>query len=114
MKPNAMKIQNDADAVAYLKHEANKYHASHPGNARKMINKHFWEIKKCDIDRSRVVDACTVKGSLKAHQARSKSHTDPTLVEWRDLSCFCLACESGLETDLYDHRAHVENGSSQG
>lgn len=107
MKPNAMKIQNAADAVAYLKHSANKYHASHP-NARKIINKHFWEIKKCDIDRSRVVDACTVKGSLKAHQARSKSHTDPTLVEWRDLSCFCLACESGLETDLCDNRAHVQ------
>ena len=98
---------NVADVVAYLKHEANKYHASHP-NARKMINKHFWEIKKCDIDRSRVVDACTVKGSLEAHQARSKSHTDPTLVEWRDLSCFCLACESGLETDLCDNRAHVQ------
>jgi hypothetical protein len=29
-------------------------------------------------------------------------------VEWRDLSCFCLACESGLETDLCDNRAHVE------
>lgn len=94
MKPNAMKIQIVADVIAYLKHEANKYHGSHP-NARKMINKHFREIKKCDIDRSRVVDACTMKGSLKAHHAIFKSHTDPTLVERRDLSCVCFACDSG-------------------
>lgn len=83
------------------------YHASHP-NARRMVNKHFWETNKCDIDRSRVVDAYTVKGSLKAHQTWSKSHIDPTLVEWRDLSSFCVACESGLAINLCDSNALVK------
>jgi hypothetical protein len=62
-----MKIQNVHEVVSYLKAESNKYHASHLG-VRRVVNKYFWEEKEGDIDRIKVHDCATMKGSHKAHQ----------------------------------------------
>jgi hypothetical protein len=67
LKPNGMKIQNAHEVVSYLRVKSNKYHASHPC-VRRVVNKYFWEVKEGDIDRTKVHDCATVKGSHKAHQ----------------------------------------------
>jgi hypothetical protein len=51
LKPNGMKIQNAHEATTFLRVESNKFHASHLV-ARKVVNKHFWEIKEVDIDKA--------------------------------------------------------------
>jgi hypothetical protein len=61
-----MKIQNAHEVVSYLKTKCNKYHAIHP-SARRVVNKHFWEVKEGDIDQTRAYDCAVVKRSHKVH-----------------------------------------------
>jgi hypothetical protein len=62
-----MKIQSAHEAISYLKAKCNKYHATHP-NARRVVNKHFWEVKEGDIDQTKAYDCAIMNGSLKVHQ----------------------------------------------
>jgi hypothetical protein len=92
IKPDARRIQSANDVVLHLQAEANKYHAAHDG-ARRRIQRHCWEIKQGNIDRSMPFDCSTMKGSRKSHQVRSASSFDSTLIEYRSLSCSCLSCD---------------------
>jgi hypothetical protein len=51
-------------------------HAIHP-SARRVVNKHFWEVKEGDIDQTKAYDCATMKGSYKAHQVHSVNCHDP-------------------------------------
>jgi hypothetical protein len=62
IKPNAEKIQNATDAVVFLQREANKFHAG-PSSSRRTTSKHFWLVRKEDVDRSQPFDCSTVHGS---------------------------------------------------
>jgi hypothetical protein len=90
----------------YLRAEANKYHAAHDG-ARRRIQRHCWEIKQDDIDRSKPFDCSTVKGSQKSHQVRSVSSPDSALIEYRSLSCSCLSCDGQGLGYPCEQAAHV-------
>lgn len=106
MKPNAEKIQNAADAVAFLKREANKHHAG-PSSSRRVVDKHFWLVNKEDVDRSESFDCSTVHGSRSMFQARSVNCRDQTLIAHRNLSCFCVAGENPGSNFACEEEGHV-------
>jgi len=59
---NGFKFQNVHEVVLYLKVEAKKYHASH-NNARRIVNKFYWELKISDINRLCCYNYNTINGS---------------------------------------------------
>jgi hypothetical protein len=67
MKPNAQRLQDAKDVVAYLKSRSCRNHAACPG-ARKVVNKHFWLVGATDVVRSRVPNVTTIPGSRSVHQ----------------------------------------------
>jgi hypothetical protein len=107
MKPDGMQIHNSLEAVTYLRAQAAKLHAAHP-NARRTTHKYFWEVKKDDVKRDNAFDCQTVKGSRRAHQVRSVCPRDPTLIEYRDSSCFCLSCLDSTLQFPCENAVHVQ------
>jgi hypothetical protein len=59
IKPTRRKIHNTFKVLAFLKFEANKYHATYP-NVRHHINKFFHVVKVGDIHRTRPWDCSIV------------------------------------------------------
>jgi hypothetical protein len=53
--------------VAFLKFEANKYHAAHP-SAQQHINKFFHEVKVGDINRNKSFECEIMKSNKAKHQ----------------------------------------------
>jgi hypothetical protein len=47
-----------------------------------------------DVDRSSPFHASIVIGSRKAHQVKFITSQNPTLMEFRDISCFCVQCQN--------------------
>lgn len=106
LKPNGRCIQNAEQMVRFLKEESSKHHHG-PPSSRKCTNKYFWEIKEGSICRVRDMQCETVSHSRQQHQVRSVSCKDPTLIQFRPLSCFCWAC-SEYNTDFGCHqKSHV-------
>ena len=98
IKPHGRQLQNAAQVVRFLQEESNKFHARRVGERRR-TTKFFWEIKEGDINRVDRLEAETIPGSRSMHQCRSLSAKDPTLIQFRQLTCFCVACldpNSGL------------------
>jgi hypothetical protein len=63
LKPNAKKLDNaSCIIVAFFKREVNKEYVSHP-RVRKQINKHFWEVKVVDVDKSQSLHCETILGT---------------------------------------------------
>lgn len=91
IKPNSVRLQNAQEVVEFLRSQANRAHAAHK-NIRVHVNNFFHEIGKSDVDRSQLYGVKTVDGSRGMHQIRSKSPTDSSLCEFRQLSCFCCSC----------------------
>jgi hypothetical protein len=106
IKPDGVRLQNTAEVIAFLKAETNKFHAGNPG-ARQLIRKHFWDIEVGAIDRSRLFNCATVARSRGMHQVRSLINKDPTLIQYRQLSCSCLACTSRTPAFECEQRDHV-------
>jgi hypothetical protein len=48
LRPNARKLQNSSNVVAFLKMEYNKYHPGY-ATARRHVNKHFWDVKEGEV-----------------------------------------------------------------
>jgi hypothetical protein len=88
------KLQNASEIVQFLREQTNVQHAG-PTQSRKIVNRYVWEIQDGDVDRSVELDYDTVSGSRNMHQARLVSAKDPTLLYYRQLSCFCEACFEG-------------------
>lgn len=91
IKPNGQKLQCAAKVVNYLRNEADKVYVENVGS-RRHTNKHFWLVNRGDVDRKELYDCETINGSRGMHQVRSVSHRDPTLIQFRQLSCFCVSC----------------------
>lgn len=105
IKPNGRQLQNASQVVRFLQEESNKFHAGRAAE-RQIINKFFWEVKEGAISRVEKFEAETIPGSRGMHTCRSLSCRDPTLIQFRQLTCFCLACldpNSGLECDQKSH-----------
>jgi hypothetical protein len=92
-----------------LKAEVEKHHASH-NDARRIMNKFFWELQVGDINRSHRYNCNIINGNKGMHQVRSMSTRDPTLIQFRHVSCVCVNCanrNSNTECELAIH--HVPN-----
>jgi hypothetical protein len=85
LKLQGLKIQNAKDEVSFLQAEINKFHATHV-NARRIVNKIFWEVEVNDVDRNKDFNCATIVGRRKAHQVRLVLGQDPTMLEYKDLS----------------------------
>ena len=99
LKPDGRKLQSAAEIVQFLNEQAAKDHAG-PRGSRAETSKFFWLIPKCglgSVDRSDTKQAERVPGSMANHQCRSVTARDPTLLQYRHLSCFCYVC-LGYET----------------
>jgi hypothetical protein len=75
--------------VSFLQSKINKFHVAHP-NAWRIVNQMFWEAKMGDVDRSNPFHRSTIIGSWKAQQVKSVTCWDPTMLEYKDISCFCV------------------------
>ena len=94
MKVDGRKLQNATEIVAFLKEESRKAHAR-PRGTRCSTSKFFWEIPVFgpgSVDRTDPLQAKTVPSSMGNHQCRSVFARDPTLIQYRQLSCLCHAC----------------------
>jgi hypothetical protein len=89
IKPQGKKLQNATEIAAHLQAKANKFHAIAPLSIRH-INKYFHLVKVGDVDMSKPYDYQTMHKSHGMHQVRSISCKDPTLCQFRQLSCFCI------------------------
>ncbi len=92
IKPQQFKIQNAKEVDNLLQCEVNKFHVTHP-NARKIMNKTFQQVKVGDVDKSSGFHCAIVPRSQKAHQVRLVTCQDPTMLEYRNVSCFCIRCQ---------------------
>jgi hypothetical protein len=110
IKPQGRKLQNATKIVEFLKEQSARVHVG-PRGARCTTSKFFWEIKTAGIgamDREDTRQAERVPGSMSMHQCRSVSPRDCTLVQFRQLTCFCYAC-LGYDTSYSCHQAdHVQ------
>ena len=106
LKPHGRSIQNAEQMVSFLREESSRHHSG-PPSARKQTNKFFWEIKEGAIFRGSDMQCKTVRCSRQQHQVRSVSRKDPTLIQFRPLSCFCWACFEYDSTFACHQKAHV-------
>jgi hypothetical protein len=106
LKPDGPKLQNCLEIIRFLQEETNKFHHAHP-RARQQLRRHFWEIKKGHVDRVNFYRAGTNPGSKKMHQVRLLSPRDPTLLQIRELMCFCTASLDSNTALQYWQRDHI-------
>jgi hypothetical protein len=107
MKPNGVKLQNAAKIVQFLNQKSRKTHAG-PQSARCTMRKFFWLILVAGpnaVDRADPKQADAVPRSMSMHQCRSVSSRDPTLIQFRHLTCFCYACLE-YKLQLACHQSH--------
>lgn len=58
----------------------------------KTMKKVYWELEIGDINQSCHHSCNTIKGSRSMHQVRSMLARDPTLIQFRQVSCACMSC----------------------
>jgi len=75
----------------FLNTAMNVDHAAY-WQARPNVKRNFWLIKTSDIDRNRGMNCRTIPGSRRQHSVRSVSSSNNTLLQIRELSCFCSHC----------------------
>jgi len=106
IKPNGRQLQNASQMVHFLQKESNKFHGGQLGE-RQTITKFFWEIKEGAISRVDKLEAGTIQGSRGMHQCCSLSCKDPTLIQFRQLTCFYVACSDPDANLPCYQKAHV-------
>ena len=87
-------MQNTTKIVQFLKDQSERVHAG-PASSRRTTHKFFWEVPKMGpgcVDRSDPKQCNRVPRSMSNHQCISVSARDPTLIQFRALSCFCYVC----------------------
>jgi hypothetical protein len=53
-----------------------------------------------DVDKRSPFHCLTITRSWKARQVKSITSWDPTMVEYKNLSCFCVQCQDSGAVDL--------------
>jgi len=112
IKPNGRQLQSASQVVRFLQEESNKFHAGHPSERRR-ITKFFWELKDSDISRVDKLEDETILGSRGMHQCRSLSCKDPTLIQFCQLTYFCMACSDPDSLLTCYQKAHVPEWTLQ-
>ena len=110
MKPNGEKLQNAQEIVSFLRRRVQRVHASSQG-ARASTNKYFWLILMSgpgSVDRVDGKEADRVPDSMANHQARSVSARDPTLIQYRQLTCLCYFCSGYQHAHGCHQLEHVQ------
>jgi uncharacterized Fe-S cluster protein YjdI len=101
-----IKVQNAHEVASYLKAQVEKCHASHI-NAKRTMKKVFWELEIGDINQSCRHSYNTIKGNRSMHQVRSMLARDPTLNQFRQVSCVCMSCENKNSNNECERAIHV-------
>jgi hypothetical protein len=70
MKPNAQRLQDAADIVAFLRSQSRRSHTAYV-SPRMVVNKHFWLVGTSDVVRSRVPNVTTIPGSRSMHHVQT-------------------------------------------
>jgi hypothetical protein len=94
LKSSGQKLQNVADIVRFLKDRSMRAHAR-PRGVRSETLKFFWLIPQSgprSVRRTEALQVDRVPISMSQYQCRSVSARDPTLIQFRPLSCFFFAC----------------------
>ncbi len=94
--------------MLYLKAKAKKHHASH-NHVRKIVNNFLWEFKVSDINWFCRYSYNTINGSRGMHQMRSMSTRDPTLIQFKHVSCACVSCVNMNFDTKCELATHVPN-----
>jgi hypothetical protein len=84
-------FQNASDVVSLCESKQMEEHVAYP-NARRQVSQFFHLVKSEDVDRSVMWDCKNIVGTQSLHFVASVSHRDVTLLNLRELACFCLEC----------------------
>jgi hypothetical protein len=95
LKPEAIKLHNAQDVVAFLKGAMNMPNAAYP-KAKRVVHQHFREIGENEVVRTNPLDCKTIPRSRSMHSIRSVSSSNNVLLECRDFSCFFDHCYNGV------------------
>jgi hypothetical protein len=107
MKPNAQRLQDVANIVAFMRSQFHRSHAVY-ASAKKVVNKHFWLVGASDVVRSRVPNVTTIPGSRSMHQVQVlHSYSFPS----SSIDSLVLAkCNSACEFDR-EYELLISNSS---
>ncbi|CAM6089455.1 unnamed protein product [Calypogeia fissa] len=94
LKTNSVKLHNAADVVEFCKRSMSMPHLAYE-RAKLEVRRIFHLVNMGDVDRSIGWDCRTVDGSQSKHSIQSVSHVNTTLLQVRELSCFCDFCVNG-------------------
>lgn len=84
-------LENAADAVAFLKDRFALGKEQAYGEIQE-VNRHFHLIGVSDVNRRVRMDCDTIPGTQKLHSFYGFNRNNPTHLQIRDLSCFCVHC----------------------
>jgi hypothetical protein len=84
-------LQFAADVIAFCSKEKSQEHAMYP-NAKWKVIRFFHLVKLDDVDRRSTWDYKCIPRSKSVHSICFVSHIDVTLLNMRQLTCFCLEC----------------------
>lgn len=100
------RMQNAADVVAFCKKKQTEEHAAYP-NVRREVIRFFHLVKTEEVDRRSSWDCKRIPGSRSMHSISSVSHCDVTLLNMRELACFCPECMDDNH-DFCENKIHVQ------
>jgi hypothetical protein len=89
MRMDSEQLQNAADVVAFYEREQNEQHAAYP-NARRDGVCYLHLRKPKDMDDRTSWDCKKIDESCSMHSVTFVSHLNNTLLNVRDLACFCM------------------------
>jgi hypothetical protein len=88
MRMDSEQLQNAADVVAFYEREQNEHHAAYPNAWRDGVCYHDL-VKLTDVDDRTSWDCKKIDESCPMQSATFVSHLNNTLLNVRDLACFC-------------------------
>lgn len=97
------RLENASDAVKFCKAKFALGQEKEYGDVQ-MVRRFFWEIGKTEVNRSKKWDCDPIPGSRALHNFDGFSQRLSTLLQVRELACFCSYC-------LDDEPAKCENAA---
>ncbi|KAL3694855.1 hypothetical protein R1sor_008506 [Riccia sorocarpa] len=85
------KLDCVADCVAFLS-EKFRLHREKLYEEINEVRRFFWEVKVGDVNRSKCYDCLPIEGTRKLHCFHGFSRLNPTLLNVREMCCFCPSC----------------------
>ncbi|KAL3702355.1 hypothetical protein R1sor_020377 [Riccia sorocarpa] len=85
------KLDCAADCVAFLSEKFRLHREKLYGGINE-VRRFFWEVKVGDVNRSKRYDCLPIEGTRKLHCFHGFSRLNPTLLNVREMCCFCPSC----------------------